>query len=173
MNTNKTLLKTFMNSELESQWNGPPVDLTAEEATKYHPIKDITFLERLDADTISDRERAELLEHLDKCVFCRQELTRLCKCGAMFEDNRRKIGTGFSWVHMLDAVKRQTPSLALVACLLLVVGTALWYTLFPGSPSQIVYHKVAGMLEPEEKNFSTLSLPAPETRMPKRLSCRS
>ena len=154
---NKALLDTSMKRELRALLVGPPVELTKEEASKYHPATDITFLERLDAEAINEQERTELLEHLAQCVFCRQEMERLCKCGALFADNERKADSAFSWPRMAVALKKQ-PVFAAAVCLLLVIGVVTLFSPFSGSPSQIAHKKVTGMLEPHEKNFST-SLP--------------
>ena len=154
MNTNnKSLLYDYMKRELNILWSGKPAELTEEEAKQYHPATDIAFLERLDADAISDHERVELLEHLNKCVFCRQKMELLCKCGAMFTDGVKT--TVPRPVHTQLTKFRLLSPLTIAACLFLVVGVTLYFS-SSGSPSQVAHRKVAGMLKPDEKNLSTL-----------------
>ena len=159
MNTNnKSLLEAYMKNELKSQFNGPRVDLTDEEAAKYHPAKDIAFLERLDADAITDSERTELIDHLDKCVFCRQELERLCQCEALFATElptRQPIAeTPSDWEN--PALWKTLKEWSWVGgALLLAIGIALVFMLPSGNQSQVAYNNIRKMLNNDERNFST------------------
>lgn len=154
MNTNnKTLLEKQMKTQWNEQTGGPPAELAEDEAAKYHPATDIVFLERLDADAITDTERAELLEHLDQCRFCRQEMERLCKCGALFEGKKLNLKTSS---NLPAAMKKYAQALVAAACLLIVVGVGVLYSLHSGSPSQVAYDKVRKMLGDDERSFSTM-----------------
>jgi len=155
MSNNRTLLDTYMKRELHSQLVGPPVTLTDEEAAQYHPATDITFLERLDADAISEQERKELLAHLDQCMFCRQELERLCKSGALFEQNDRKLDTRFARSRIWENLKKAA-SLSTVAACLLCVGVLALYWSSTGDPSLMAHRKITRMLNADEQGFSTL-----------------
>lgn len=161
---NKILLDAYMKRELNAHLHGKPAELTEEEAAKYHPANDIVFLERLDADAIDDRERTELLEHLDQCAYCRQAMEQLCRSGALFAQASGKKDIGLSWDRIPGDVKKHVKPLALAACVLLVAGIGILYSLPSGNPSQVAYNKVRKMLDTDEKGFST-SLPENGYRM--------
>ena len=156
---NKSRLNTYIKNVLKSQLNGPIVDLTEAEDAEYHPSKDIVFLERLDADAITDEERAELLEHLDKCVFCRQEMQRLCECEALFAINRDEnppiTQTSSDWER--PAAKKAVKQWSLIGgVLLLLIGFVALYPLPSGNQGQIAHNDIQNMLNENERNFSTL-----------------
>ena len=158
MNTNnKNLLKTYMKKELQSQLKGVSVYLTDEESAEYHPMRDVAFLERLDADAISDQERTELIGHLDQCGFCRQELERLCQCDALFTTNvptNPPIAQTHSIWENLAKTKSMKQWAWVGGALVLIIGFALFFAL-PGDKATVAYNDLRKNLNDDERNFST------------------
>jgi len=159
MNTNnKNLLKSYMRNELKAQLKGTPVDLPDEDSAEYHPMRDVAFLERLDTDAITDQERAELIAHLDKCGFCRQELERLCQSEALFATDTTIDSpiakTQSIWEN--SAVMKTLKQWAWVggALVLLIGGFALFYAM-PGDKAQVAFKALQKKLNEDEQNFST------------------
>ena len=152
------MLKTYLKSELKSQLKGILADLTDGESAEYHPMRDAAFLERLDADAITDQERAELITHLDKCGFCRLELERLCQCDALFEPpdlpaDQPVAQTPSNWENptMMKFLKQWA---WVGGVLVLLIGFALFYAL-PGDKAQVAHKDLRKKLNDDERNFST------------------
>jgi tetratricopeptide (TPR) repeat protein len=161
---NQFLLETYMKNELETQFNGTTMDLTDEEAAQYHPSKDIAFLERLDADAITDKEQVELLEHLAQCAFCRQEMQRLCRCGALFAQenptNSRNavviVQTQSNWEKPMPSGMKFIKQWAWMGgALLLLICFMLMYSP-SGNQARIAHNNILKMLNENERDFSTL-----------------
>ncbi len=156
MNTsNKILLETYMKRKLYSMLGGHPVELTGDEVTQYHPSEDVTFMERFGANAITDQERKNLLEHLNQCAFCRQEIAWLCKCGALFDEQPAQNAKPSTVKTLFQRWKAYVKPLTLVACLLIVIGIGALYSLHSVEPSQVAFNNVKKMLNSDEKNFST------------------
>lgn len=126
------------------------------ETDAYHPSRDIQFLERLDADAITPQERTELIAHLAKCDYCREELLMLIHCDALFDTEVVAL-TNPRWQHgavSSTRVKRIWLTAASCAALVLL-AVFLPFFMRGNSPQQLAMKELAGLLTQDEKNISS------------------
>lgn len=137
-------------------------DILPEESD--HPMEDIQFLERLDAQKISAQERTELLDHLAKCHFCRERLLTLIECGALFDEEPEVVsppvdGTKVAKIARDDQLTysrhRKNLWILVSSCAILTLVLILPFLKF-GKSTQLAKKELENLLTLGEKSTSTL-----------------
>lgn len=91
--------------------------------------EDLEFLEALEANALSDEERAEFVRRLAECPHCREQFVAQVKFGGLFADASQDepistIRPGKTWKNRSRS--RTFSLLTSAALLAVVVGVALW-----------------------------------------------
>lgn len=153
--SNTILTKSLLTSFLAQGYDRLRETDVLQIASTYHPVRDIQFLERLDAGQITAKERAELLGHLAKCDDCRETLLTLIDCNALF-DEAIPTSTKPQWQHDTVATRSRSMWFAVASCAVLVMlAVSLPFFHYGDSPQQLALKELNGLLTNEERSVST------------------